>query len=137
MVYVEYTCNQGQNVPGFLYRNQMPFTAASKPVVDNTMILLANVMQNPNGPGGVVPCFNYQVQLVATGEYCVTNVAVTLTVQTQNKDPQTNQYQQETKALLNVGPRNIVEVYGTANLTDSTRAQGMPPSVANLIIGPN
>lgn len=137
MVYVEYTCAQGTTAaPGFLYRNQMDFAAAAKPATDNTMILLANVLANPNGANGVVPCFNYQVQQLGTG-YCVTNVAVTLTVQTQNKDPQTNQYQNETKALLNVGPRNIVEVYGTANLTDPMRAQSMPNTVANLLIGPN
>jgi type II secretory pathway pseudopilin PulG len=138
MVYVEYTCNQGTSAaPGFLYRNQMAYSSAAKPATDNTMILLANVLGNPNDANGnPVPCFNYQVQQLGTG-YCVTNVAVTLTVQTQNKDPQTNQYQPETKALLNVGPRNIVEVYGTANLTDPTRAQAMPATVSNLTIGPN
>jgi prepilin-type N-terminal cleavage/methylation domain-containing protein len=138
MVYVEYTCTQGTSAaPGFLYRNQIPYTQLVKPATDNTMILLANVLANPNDANGnAVPCFNYQVQQLGTG-YCVTNVAVTLTVQTQNKDQQTGQYQPETKALLNVGPRNIVEVYGTANLTDPTRAQGMPTSVATLTVGPN
>ena len=136
LVYIEYTCNQGtQANPGFLYRNQMLITAASKPANDNTMILLGNVLANPNDANNnPVPCFNYQVRQIGNQpNYCVTNVALTLTVQTQNKDQQTQQFQPETKALLNVGPRNVIEVWGTANLVDSTRAQSMPASVTALL----
>jgi Tfp pilus assembly protein PilV len=134
MVYVEYTCTPGTAAaPGNLYRNQMLVTAGAKAAVDNTMILLNNVLTNPNDPNGnPVPCFTYQVQPLGAGT-CVTDVAVTLTVQTQNKDPQTGQFQQETKALLNVSPRNVVEVYDTASLTDPLRAQPMPDSVTALL----
>lgn len=134
MVYVEYTCTQGTSTaPGNLYRNQMSITAASKAANDNTMILLNNVLTNPNdASNNPVPCFAYQVQPLGTG-YCVTDVAVTLTVQTQNKDLQTNQFQPETKALLNVAPRNVVEVYDTASLTDPMRAQSIPASVTALL----
>jgi Tfp pilus assembly protein PilV len=133
MVYVEYTCTPGTAAaPGNLYRNQMSITGAKQPV-DNTMILLNNVLTNPNDPSGnPVPCFTYQIQPLGAGT-CVTDVAVTLTVQTQNKDPQTGQFQQETKALLNVSPRNVVEVYDTASLTDPLRAQVIPPSVSALL----
>jgi len=79
-----------------------------------------------------VPCFAYQVQPLGTS-FCVTDVAVTLTVQTQNKDQQTNQFQPETKALLNVAPRNVVEVYDTASLVDPLRSQPMPASVTALL----
>ena len=134
MVYVEYTCTPGTAAaPGSLYRNQMSITAGAKAAVDNTMILLNNVLTNPNDPNGnPVPCFTYQIQPLGAGT-CVTDVAVTLTVQTQNKDPQTGQFQQETKALLNVSPRNVVEVYDTASLTDPLRAQPMPDSVTALL----
>jgi type II secretory pathway pseudopilin PulG len=134
MVYVEYTCTQGtQANPGYLYRHQMPITAGSKTANDNTMILLNNVLTNPNdASNNPVPCFAYQVQPLGGG-YCVTDVAVTLTVQTQNKDLQTNQFQRETKALLNVAPRNVVEVYDTASLVDPLRNQPMPATVANLL----
>jgi Tfp pilus assembly protein PilV len=134
MVYVEYTCTPGTAAaPGNLYRNQMLVTAGAKAAVDNTMILLNNVLTNPNDPSGnPVPCFTYQVQPLGAGT-CVTDVAVTLTVQTQNKDPQTGQFQQETKALLNVSPRNVVEVYDTASLTDPLRAQQMPATVTALL----
>jgi hypothetical protein len=107
--------------------------AGPKPAVDNTMVLLSNILANPNDPSNnPVPCFSYQVQALGAG-YCVTDVAVTLTVQTQTKDPKTGQFQPETKALLNVSPRNVVEVFDTARLVDPTRAQPMPPSVANLL----
>jgi hypothetical protein len=134
MKYVEYTCTQGTTTaPGNLYRNQMDITAATKPAQDSTMVLLGNVLGNPNDAGGnPVPCFAYQVQPLIGG-YCVTDVAVTLTVQTQNKDQQTNQFQPETKALLNVAPRNVVEVYDTASLVDPLRAQPMPASVTALL----
>ena len=135
MVYVEYTCTQGTaSAPGTLYRNQMPYDqTAAKAKNDNTMILLSNVLTNPKDAGGnIVPCFAYQTQPLGSGT-CVTNVAVTLTVQTQNVDPQTRQFQPETKALLNVAPRNIVEVYDTASLVDPTRAQDMPATVTGLL----
>jgi len=134
MVYVEYTCVQGTAAaPGSLYRNAMAITAGAKPALDNTMILLNNVLTNPNDANGnPVPCFAYQVQPMVGGT-CVTDVAVTLTVQTQNRDPQTNQFQQETKALLNVAPRNVVEVYDTSSLVDPLRAQVIPPSVSALL----
>jgi hypothetical protein len=134
MLYVEYTCVQGTPAaPGILYRNEISMTAASKPAVDNTMILLNNVLTNPNDVNGnAVPCFNYQVEPLGSS-YCVTDVAVTLTVQTQNRDPQTGVFQPETKALLNVSPRNVSEVYDTASLTDPMRAQPMPDSVTALL----
>ncbi len=136
MMYVEYTCTQGTaSAPGSLYRNQMPYDQATAKTANNpSMILLSNVLTNPkDASGNTVPCFAYQVQPLGSGT-CVTNVAVTLTVQTQNVDPQTRQLQTETKALLNVGPRNIVEVYGTASLVDPTRAQPMPATVSGLLL---
>jgi prepilin-type N-terminal cleavage/methylation domain-containing protein len=134
MVYVEYQCSPGTvSSPGFLYRHQMPYDqATAKTSPDNTMILLSNVLQPTDSNGNNVPCFAYQVQPLGSS-YCVTNVAVTLTVQTQNVDPVTRQFQQETKALLNVAPRNVVEVYATANLTDPLRAQQVPSTVAALL----
>ena len=135
MMYVEYTCLPGTSAPGTLYRHQMAFDqTTAKTANDSTMILLDNVMSNPNDPNGnVVPCFAYQIQPLGTGT-CVTNVAVTLTVQTQNKDLQTGQLQKETKALLNVAPRNVVEVYATASLVDPTRAQPTPNTVTALLL---
>jgi type II secretory pathway pseudopilin PulG len=134
MVYVEYTCQQGTAAnPGFLYRNQMAFDAAAKPAVDNSKILLNNVLANPNDPNNnPVPCFSYQV-LPSGPDYYVVDVAVTLTEQTQSPDPQTRQFQNETKALLNVSPRNVFYTYQLAGLSFTSRVQPMPASVTNLL----
>lgn len=134
MLYVEYNCAQGTvSSPGYLYRNEMAITAASKPAVDNTMILLNNLLPNPNDANNnAVPCFTYQVQPLGSS-YVVTDVAVTLTVQPQNPDPQTGALVPETKALLNISPRNVFEVFDTAKLVDPTRAQPMPASVTSLL----
>lgn len=142
MVYVEYTCQQGvTTAPGFLYRNQMSWQAPSKPVVDNSMILLNNVLTNPNDPSGkAFDCFQYQTKPVGAcpGVFpsCidfVTNVEVTLTEQTELVDPTTKQYQPETKALLNVSPRNVFNAWELDSADLVNRVQPTPPSVSALL----
>jgi hypothetical protein len=125
MVYVEYTCN---TVSGNLYRNSMAWNAASKVAATNSQILLSNVTANPDGS----PCFTYQTSPV-NGTYYVTDVAITLTVQTQLIDPVTKQFQTETKALLNVSPRNVFNAWAMASLGITDRIQLMPSSVLNLL----
>jgi len=142
MVYLEYTCQQGtQAAPGFLYRNQVAWNALVKPAADNTMILLSNVLANPaDQNGNAFPCFQYQTKRVGAcpGVFpsCVdfvTNVEVTLTEQTELLDPTTKLYQTETKALLNVSPRNVFNAWelDSGNLTN--RVQPTPPSVTLLL----
>jgi prepilin-type N-terminal cleavage/methylation domain-containing protein len=133
MVYVEYTCDipapvGGVQSPGNLYRNQMNWDDASSPAPTPSQILLGNIMPNPDAS----PCFTYQTAIVGT-TYYVTDVAITLTVQTQLLDPVTKQYQTETKALLNVSPRNVFHAWTLASLGVSNRIQPIPPPVANLL----
>lgn len=131
MVYIEYTCDTNA---GFLYRNTMAFDAAAKPATDPTKILLSNLLPNPNdNNGNPVPCFSYLPQQPAGTDYYVLDVAVTLTEQTQDKDPQTQQFQRETKALLNVSPRNVYYTWELAGFGLSNRVQPMPQSVTNLL----
>jgi prepilin-type N-terminal cleavage/methylation domain-containing protein len=137
MIYVEYTCdwaNTAGNGP-ILYRNQMPFDAPAKPALTPSMALLTNLDPNgnPAGPGGaVVPCFTYQVRTrdgvnaVANDMVFVTDVAVTLTVDTQNVDAVTQKVQTETKALLNVSPRNVYEAYLFSQYDYMNRIQTTP-----------
>jgi prepilin-type N-terminal cleavage/methylation domain-containing protein len=125
MVYIEYTCD---TVNHKLYRNVMPWNAAAKPALSTSMILLDNVMPNPGG----TPCFTYQTSAVSGTDY-VTDVAITLTVQTQQVDPITKQHQTETKTLLNVSPRNVFNVWELASAGLTDRIQPMPPSVQNLL----
>lgn len=141
MVYVEYTCVPGTPAnPGFLYRNQVNFwNLPVVPPLDPSMIVLTGVLANPNSPAGAaVPCFTYQLQTregvnaALRDMTFVTDVAVTLTVQTSNPDPQVPlingqpNYQTETKALLNVSPRNVFNAYEFATLDYLNRVQPTP-----------
>lgn len=125
IVYVEYTCDTAN---GKLSRNVMAYNAASKPALTEAMVLLPNILANPGG----TPCFSYQQKPVGADTYVI-NVAVTLTVQTQNPDPQSRQYQTETKALLNVSPRNVFEAWQLASGGVTNRIQPIPPSVTSLL----
>ncbi len=125
MVYIEYTCD---TVNHRLYRNVMAWNAANKPALNTGMILLDNIMPNP----GNTPCFSYQTATVL-GTVFVVDVAITLTVQTQQIDPITKQHQFETKTLLNVSPRNVFNVWELASMSLNDRVQPMPPTVQNLL----
>ncbi|HVH25111.1 MAG TPA: type II secretion system protein [Vicinamibacterales bacterium] len=129
MVYVEYTCDTTAHN---LYRNVMPFDAMSKPPVTAAQILLSNIIDNPGG----TPCFTYQRNtrvIQGTPFTLVTDVAITLTVQTQQQDPVTKQYQTETKALLNVSPRNVFNAWALASIGYTDRIQSTPATVRSLL----
>ena len=127
MVYVEFVCD---TVTGNLYRRSMPFNTAPalKPAITQDQSLLNNVVATPNNS----PCFTYQ-QKNAGGQTYVVDVAITLTVQTANRDPQTGLFQRETKALLNVSPRNVFNVWQLAGLGYQNRVQPTPASVTALL----
>jgi prepilin-type N-terminal cleavage/methylation domain-containing protein len=130
MVYVEYTCDLAG---GRLLRNVMPFDAAVKPMPTVEQILLDNLLPNPPNPGGgVPPCFIYQQQTFAGTTYVI-GVAIMTTVRTQQRDAITNDFQRVTKALLNVSPRNVVNVWQLASLHYLNRVQPVPPSVVALL----
>ncbi len=131
MLYVEYICDW-QNKLGLgpaLYRNEMAFDAALKAPLDSSKIMLSSLdpAGNPNG----TPCFTYQTQTVGPDTY-VTDVQVTLTERTTLPDPTTHLYQNETKALLNVSPRNVFGAWELANAELTDRVQPMPPTVLGL-----
>ena len=132
MVYVEYKCDipaPPSTAPGNLTRNVMPWnqTTASG-AATASQILLSNITSNPDGS----PCFTYQLNRVDT-TYFVTDVAITLTVQTQLIDPVTKQFQKETKALLNVSPRNVFNAWQLASLGIMERVQPTPVTITNLL----
>jgi prepilin-type N-terminal cleavage/methylation domain-containing protein len=130
MVYVEYTCDLAG---GRLLRNVMPFDVAVKPAPTVEQILLDNLLPNPPNPGGgVPPCFIYQQQTFAGTTYVI-GVAIMTTVRTQQRDAITNDFQTVTKALLNVSPRNVVNVWQLASLHYINRVQPVPPSVVALL----
>lgn len=125
MVYVEYRCD---TAAGNLYRQSVAFDAAAKPALTAADALLNNIAVNPDGS----PCFTYQ-QHTVNGTAFVVDVAITLTVRTAQKDPITGLFQTETKALLNVSPRNVFNVWQLAGLGISNRVQPTPASVQALL----
>ena len=125
MVYVEYTCDIAG---GRLIRNSMPFDAAVKTVPTVEEILVDNLVANPNN----APCFTYQPKTISGTTYII-GVAITLTVQSRDRDPITGQFQRESKALLNVSPRNVFNVWQNASLGLNNRVQPTPPSVTSLL----
>jgi prepilin-type N-terminal cleavage/methylation domain-containing protein len=158
MVYVEYTCDPMASgaaptaAPpgtGNLYRNVMPYDqTTAKIAATSGQILLSNIEMNPGGTA----CFTYMPSPLygaprpdcPVGLTCPTpdayptdtyvlDVAITLTVRTQVKDPITNQYQTETKALLNVSPRNVFNVWQLASVGVKQRVQVMPPTVTAML----
>jgi prepilin-type N-terminal cleavage/methylation domain-containing protein len=130
MVYVEYTCDL---VAGRLYRNVMPFDASAKPAVTVEQVLLDNLLPNPPNPDGKVPpCFTYD-QRTFSGTTYVIGVAIMTTVRTQERERYSNDFQRMTKALLNVSPRNVVNVWQLASFNYKNRVQPLPPSVLALL----
>lgn len=125
MAYVEYTCDTANKR---LYRNVTGFASAVKPPLASALVLLSNIVPSPNG----TPCFSYQTAVVNGNTY-VLDVAITLTVQTQDRDPVTGQFQTETKTLLNVSPRNVFDVWTLASIGETNRIQPMPASIVALI----
>jgi hypothetical protein len=137
MVYVEYTCDPLPGGTGNLYRNVMPYDQAPPKALPTAgQILLTNIQTNP----GNTACFTYMpnplpvvFNLAGVAESYVLDVAITLTVNTQVIDPITRQFQTETKALLNVSPRNVFNVWQLASAGVVERIQPMPPSVTALL----
>jgi prepilin-type N-terminal cleavage/methylation domain-containing protein len=125
MVYVEYTCDLNENV---LYRNQMDFDAGAKVAPTVEQILVENVQPNPDN----APCFTYQEETIASNVFVV-GVAITLTVQSEDRDPITQKFQQESKALLNVSPRNVFNAWQMYSLQVDNRVQPTPPATALLM----
>ena len=125
MVYVEYTCD---TEAGVLYRNVMDWDAGSKSAPTVDQVLLDNLEANPDGED----CFRYEPKTIPDGT-CVIGVAITLTVRTNETDATTGDFLRETKALLNVAPRNVFNVWQAASLNLPGRAQPLPPTVVNLL----
>ena len=115
MVYVEYSCEIPNAGNGVLRRKMMPITGP-KPANAPGQVLIDTVQANPGG----TPCFIYQ-RNTAAGQTFITNVAVTLTVATVNVNRNTGVVEQETKALLNVAPRNVFNVWQLAALGITVR----------------
>jgi prepilin-type N-terminal cleavage/methylation domain-containing protein len=124
LVYVRYTCDTSKT-PGTLTRSVTTIT----PGVDTigpSQTVLSTLVPNPGG----TPCFQYTTS-TAGGDTFVTNVGITLSVQTTRPDPQTGQYATMTKSFLNFSPRNVSAGFEWANNNsgNTTRLQATPANV--------
>jgi prepilin-type N-terminal cleavage/methylation domain-containing protein len=127
LMYVEYVCD---TATGNLYRRTRDYKDTTKPAVSADMALLNNITQNPNNGD----CFTYQ-ELAVNGVQYVVDVAITLTVKTPDKDPVTGLYQTETKALLNVSPRNVFNVWQLASQQIPNRVQPDQGTLPSMLPG--
>ena len=102
------------------------------PVADVTVFIARSMLVTVQPLYSVTPCFTYQTAVV-NGTPFVLDVAITLTVRTQDIDPVTRQFLTETKTLLNVAPRNVFNTWELASIGEHNRVQPMPPSIQTLI----
>ena len=130
IMYVEYTCDWNA---GRLYRNMMAYDAAAKPALSVEQVLLDNLLPNPPDPTGIPrDCFTYDERTINGNTYVI-NVAIMTTVRTDERDQTTGQFQTVTKALLNVAPRNVFNVWQVASLNYRSRIEPLPASVLALL----
>ena len=134
MVYIEYTCDYVSNPKSFyrVVKKLNDATAKQKPTAAD--VLLSNIIPNPGAEDK--GCFAYQpitVNVDGTPFTFVLDVAVTLTVESEERDPLTKQKQKETKALLNVSPRNVFATWAFAGMSYTDRIQSTPTRVLELL----
>ncbi|MBI4480450.1 MAG: prepilin-type N-terminal cleavage/methylation domain-containing protein [Acidobacteria bacterium] len=142
MVYVEYVCAPDA-AGGTLTRQQVDWDEADPLAAPAPVVLLRNVLPNPDlADGTAVPCFMYQqtdpltitVDDIVYGPFSYyLNVGVTLTAKAEFDDMQTGAEQVETKALLNVSPRNVFQAWELSTMNGTRRSvQPTPPTITTL-----
>jgi prepilin-type N-terminal cleavage/methylation domain-containing protein len=130
LVYVRYTCDTSVT-PGTLTRSITTITPGVNAIAA-AQTLLSTLIPNPNN----TPCFQYTTYPVtvvtaagSTVYNFVTNVGLTISVQSLKPDPQTNQYLTMTKSFLDMSPRNVMAGFELANASLANRIQAAPPNV--------
>jgi hypothetical protein len=97
----------------------------STPNLNSAQLLMDHIVANPNG----VPCFQYTTTTVR-GYTFVTGVAITISAQAPDKDPQTGNIVTVTESLLNLSPRNVLAGLENARTNLLMRLQPTPASIA-------
>jgi prepilin-type N-terminal cleavage/methylation domain-containing protein len=122
LVYIHYDCNL-TTTPGTLTRS---ITTVTPSVTQSnaSQTVLNNLISNPNS----TPCFQY-ITTTAGGLTFVTNVAVTLSVQTAAPDPVTHAYLTMTKSYLDLTPRNVLVGVELAGAGITNRLQPTPSNL--------
>lgn len=115
--YVEYVYNP---VAGTLTRSVTPVGAGAQNIPG---VLLQNVQPNPGG----VAAFQFLTSDRA-GFRFVLGVTVTMTVRTNQVDPESGAFRTETMTV-NLVPRNVLDAYDVAGYTSTTFVQNQPPGL--------
>lgn len=125
--YVQYDCD---TVAGTLIRS-ITTLAPGVTTRNASQTLLTNMVANPGG----TPCFQYGAAVTASGYTFIPSVAVSLTVQTSKRDPQTGAFITMTKSFSNLSSRNILAGMAMAQASPAitNRLQATPPG---LPLGP-
>jgi hypothetical protein len=128
--YVQYDCDTTVNFTLSRSATQITgFGPITPAVINADVVLVDNLIANP----GATPCFKYITTTVATPtgtSYTLTTaVGLTISTETAQKDPQTQQYVTETKSFLNLAPRNI---QGASSLITAGLTQFVQPTPAGL-----
>jgi prepilin-type N-terminal cleavage/methylation domain-containing protein len=134
LVYVRYTCDLSVT-PGTLTRSVTTITPGNT-TINAAQTILSTLIKNPNTPTYPTgtPCFTYTTPPAVGGKTFVTNVGLTISVQSLKPDPKTGAYMQMTKSFLNLSPRNILTGYelaqaGVNNAALNNRLQPTPSNV--------
>lgn len=121
--YVQYDCD---TTAGTLSRS---ITTVAPGVTSRnaSQTLLTNLVPNPGGTA----CFQYGASVTASGFTFVPSVAVSLTVQTSQRDPQSGAFLTMTKSFSNLSSRNILAglTMAQASPAVTNRLQPTPPGV--------
>ena len=127
LAYVQYDCD---TAAGTLTRSAT--TIAPGVTSRNTaQTLLTNLVANPGGN----PCFQYATSVSASGFTFIPSVAVSLTVQTSQRDSQTGQFVTMTKSFSNLSSRNILAGLAMAQASPAVTNR-LQPAPAGLPLGP-
>jgi len=124
VLYIEYTCAPEQHCPGYL----LPATSVTSRRNPRWIlhVFADNVLSNP----GNTPCFHHQSSAGQRPVF-VTDVAVTLTGKRPSRT-EDQQYQSETKALLNIR-RATSFTCGTLQHQPGSPESAIPASVVTLL----
>ena len=127
LVYVQYDCD---TTAGTLTRS-VTTIAPGVTTQNASQTLLTNVVANP----GATACFQYGTAVSASGYTFIPSVAVSLTVQTSQRDSQTGAFITMTKSFSNLSSRNILAGLTMAQSSPAitNRLQATPPG---LPLGP-
>jgi hypothetical protein len=123
--YVQYDCD---TAAGTLTRS-ITTVDPSVTTRNASQTLLTNLTANPGG----TPCFQYGTAISASGYTFIPSVAVSLTLQTSQRDAQTGAFVTMTKSFSNLSSRNILTGITLAQAGVTNRLQPTPPG---LPLGP-